>query len=133
MSTCQIVIVYRGHTAVLTPGLVNIVVTIGVGGADWGANQGWITIIISAVCWNLHCHLHLCLSLHQTLIISSLKVFSSGEIEPNILGGNLFTLLKSSKSQIIQVFTGLAWVGAAIFKTNLLFTVVGGEIERIER
>merc|ERR1719242_2465771 len=30
---CQIVIVYRGHSAVLTPSLVNVVVTIGVGGA----------------------------------------------------------------------------------------------------
>ena len=35
MSTWQIVIVYRGHTAVLTPDLVNVLVTIGVGGADW--------------------------------------------------------------------------------------------------
>ena len=95
MSTCQIVIVYRGHTAVLTPGLVNIVVTIGVGGADWLADQAGITIIISALCRNLHCHLHLCLSVRQTLIISSLKVFTSSKIVPNILGGNMFTLLKS--------------------------------------
>ena len=120
MSTCQIVIVHRGHAAVLTPSLVNIVVPIGVRGADWRTDQTGITIIISALCRNLHCHLHLCLSVRQTLIISSLKVFTSSKIVPNILGGTVFTLLKSIKSRIIQVFTGLSWPGPRILKTNLL-------------
>ena len=131
MSTWQIVIVYRGHPAVLTPDLVNVVVTIGVRGADWRTDQGWITIIISALWRNFHCHLHLCLSQHQTLIISSLKVFRTGEIVPNILGGNLFTLLKCIKSWIIQVFTGLAWPGPAILKTNLLYPGCGWRERRL--
>ena len=90
MSTWQIMIINRGHPAVLAADLVNDVVVldvvcvpIGVGTAHWLADHAAITIVISALHGPLHCHcLHLAvftlnlLSLRLCLIYRAAGVFT---------------------------------------------------------